>query len=143
MSTYKIKSGDTLSGIASKYGTSVSTLMSLNPYIKNANRVYVFEAEKSVMQSWSRNTRNCVATGGAKLSDIQIAMLVRLGVDIVLCMDKDIGKEKMEALADRFPDTIPLYYIFDEDNILNEKESPSDNYEKWEHLVNRNIYKLR
>ena len=49
----------------------------------------------------------------------------------------------MEALADRFPDTIPLYYIFDEDNILNEKESPSDNYEKWEHLVKKNIYKLR
>lgn len=40
MSTYKIKSGDTLSGIASKYGTSVSTLMSLNPYIKNANLIY-------------------------------------------------------------------------------------------------------
>lgn len=113
------------------------------PYIKNANRVYVFEAEKSVMQSWSRNIRNCVATGGAKLSDIQIAMLVRLGVDIVLCMDKDIDKEKMEALAERFPDTIPLYYMFDEDNILDEKESPSDNYEKWEHLVNKNIYKLR
>ena len=113
------------------------------PYIKNANRVYVFEAEKSVAQSWSRNVRNCVATGGAKLSDIQIAMLVRLGVDIVLCMDKDIDKEKMEALAERFPDTIPLYYMFDEDNILDEKESPSDNYEKWEHLVNKNIYKLR
>lgn len=40
MSTYTIKSGDTLSGIASKYGTSVSTLMSLNPYIKNANLIY-------------------------------------------------------------------------------------------------------
>lgn len=40
MSTYTIKKGDTLSGIASKYGTSVSTLMSLNPYIKNANLIY-------------------------------------------------------------------------------------------------------
>ena len=40
MSTYTIKRGDTLSGIASKYGTSVSTLMSLNPYIKNANLIY-------------------------------------------------------------------------------------------------------
>ena len=40
MSTYKIKSGDTLSGIASKYGTSVSTLMSLNPYIENADLIY-------------------------------------------------------------------------------------------------------
>lgn len=40
MSTYTIQRGDTLSGIASKYGTSVSTLMSLNPYITNANRIY-------------------------------------------------------------------------------------------------------
>ncbi len=40
MATYKIKSGDTLSGIAQKYNTSVSTLMGLNPYIKNANLIY-------------------------------------------------------------------------------------------------------
>lgn len=40
MSTYTIKSGDTLSGIANKYGTSVSELMSLNPYITNANLIY-------------------------------------------------------------------------------------------------------
>jgi len=38
--TYKIKSGDTLSGIASKYNTTVNELMSLNPYIKNANLIY-------------------------------------------------------------------------------------------------------
>lgn len=40
MATYTIKSGDTLSGIAQKYNTSVSTLMGLNPYIKNANLIY-------------------------------------------------------------------------------------------------------
>lgn len=40
MATYKIKYGDTLSGIASKYNTSVNTLMSLNPYISNANKIY-------------------------------------------------------------------------------------------------------
>ncbi len=40
MSTYKIKSGDTLSGIAKRYNTSVGTLMGLNPYIKNANLIY-------------------------------------------------------------------------------------------------------
>lgn len=40
MSTYTIQRGDTLSGIAKRYGTDVSTLMSLNPYITNANRIY-------------------------------------------------------------------------------------------------------
>lgn len=38
---YTVKSGDTLSKIASKYGTTVSKLMSLNSNIKNANLIYV------------------------------------------------------------------------------------------------------
>lgn len=40
MANYKIKSGDTLSGIAKKHGTTVSALMSANPDIKNANVIY-------------------------------------------------------------------------------------------------------
>lgn len=38
--TYTVKRGDTLSGIAAKYGTTVSNLASLNN-IKNVNRIYV------------------------------------------------------------------------------------------------------
>ena len=37
---YVIKRGDTLSGIAAKFGTSISKLMSLNPQIKNPNLIY-------------------------------------------------------------------------------------------------------
>jgi LysM repeat protein len=37
--TIKIPHGSTLSGLASKYGTSVPRLMQLNPSIKNANRI--------------------------------------------------------------------------------------------------------
>jgi len=40
MSTYRIRWGDTLSGIASRYGTSVSALMRANPQIKNKNLIY-------------------------------------------------------------------------------------------------------
>ena len=36
---YKIKSGDTLSQIAKKYGTSVKAIMAANPKIKNANSI--------------------------------------------------------------------------------------------------------
>ena len=46
MATYKIKYGDTLSGIASKYNTSVNTLMNLNPYITNANKIYAGDTLK-------------------------------------------------------------------------------------------------
>ena len=40
MSNYTIKWGDTLSGIAKANNTDVNTLMSLNPYITNANKIY-------------------------------------------------------------------------------------------------------
>jgi LysM repeat protein len=40
MSAYRIRTGDTLSGIAQRYGTSVSSLMRANPQIKNANLIY-------------------------------------------------------------------------------------------------------
>jgi LysM repeat protein len=39
-STYNIKSGDTLSGIAQKYNTSTDALMSTNPDIKDPNLIY-------------------------------------------------------------------------------------------------------
>lgn len=37
---YTVKSGDTLGGIAKKYGTTVSKIMRLNPSIKNKNLIY-------------------------------------------------------------------------------------------------------
>ena len=40
MSAYRIRTGDTLSGIAQRYGTSVSALMSSNPSIKNKDLIY-------------------------------------------------------------------------------------------------------
>lgn len=40
MSAYRIRTGDTLSGIAQRYGTSVSALMSSNPSITNKNLIY-------------------------------------------------------------------------------------------------------
>lgn len=38
--TYLIKSGDTLSAIAKKYGTTVEKIMAANPYITNKNKIY-------------------------------------------------------------------------------------------------------
>lgn len=40
MSAYRIRTGDTLSGIASRYNTSVSALMRANPSISNPNLIY-------------------------------------------------------------------------------------------------------
>lgn len=112
-------------------------------YIKSTGRIYVGESEKFTQQLWSYACRNGGGTGGKELSQCQIDMLVRLGVKVVFCFDKDVTKEELETLADRFPDGVPLFYMFDEDNILEEHESPSDDPMKWQYMVKNNIYKLR
>lgn len=112
-------------------------------YIKEAGRVYVVEAEKGVLQGYSYGTKNIVATGGKEFSKSQIEMLTRLGAQIILCLDKDVKKDEIEELANKFADGIPIYYIYDEDNILNEKEAPTDNPDKWQHLIKNNIYKIK
>ena len=39
--TYTVQRGDTLAKIASKYGVTISELLSANPSIKNASLIYV------------------------------------------------------------------------------------------------------
>lgn len=113
------------------------------PYIKRAGRIYVPEAEKGVLQLWDYGDRNAGATGGKELSSQQIELLTRLGVDIVFVQDKDVKQEEIEELASHFVDQIPIYYIYDNDNILDEKESPTDNPEKWKYLKKNNIYRIK
>lgn len=113
------------------------------PYIRNSGRVYVGESEKFTMQCWSMGYRNATSTGGKTISGTQADLLVRLGTDIVLCFDKDVEKTEIELIANRFPDNIPIYYMYDEDGLLEGHESPTDHKDIWEKMIQNNIYKLR
>lgn len=113
------------------------------PYIKRLGVVYVVESEKGVMQLWSYGYKNAVSTGGKNISRHQLDMLIRLGVKIVFCFDKDVVLDDILRISDRLPDGIPAYYMFDKDNQLTgEKESPSDNKDRWEYLLENNVYPL-
>ena len=61
---------------------------------------------------------------------------------MIFCFDKDVTKE-IENIADRFVDGVNIYYIYDDKNILNEKESPSDSQEKFEYLLKNCLYKIK
>lgn len=113
------------------------------PFIKNEKCIYVLESEKAVLQLWSYGYMNAGSLGGKIPSKYQIDLLSRLGVPIILCLDKDVNKIEIEQISNLFPNGVPIYYIYDEDNILDEKESPSDSEEKWIYLVKNNIYKIK
>lgn len=109
--------------------------------ILQQSKVYVTESEKGVMQLYDMGYYG-VATGGSKISKYQVNMLTRLGVQIIFAYDKDISEEALHNIAEQFIEGVPVYAIIDKDNILKEKESPSDNVDKWMHLVHNNVYAI-
>jgi DNA primase len=112
-------------------------------YIKNNKCVYIVESEKAVQQLASMGIRCCVATGGKTISKYQIEEITRTGCNPILALDKDVDEEELQNIASMFMNGVSVYAIIDRDNILDEKESPSDDAEKWLHLVRNNIYKIK
>ncbi len=113
------------------------------PFIKKKGVIYIGEAEKFVLQLWSYGFYNSGALGGKTLSDYQADMLVRLGARLVFCFDKDVSREEIQFIAESLPQGVPVYTMLDTENILVDKESPSDNPQKWQYLAENNIYKIR
>lgn len=112
-------------------------------FIKRAQRVFVTEAEKGVQQLYDKGYFEAVATGGSKISKSQIDKLTRLCVPIIFVFDKDITKEELDDIASRFIDGTEVYALIDTINILNEKESPTDNISKFEQLLEKCMYRLK
>lgn len=117
------------------YGLNITML-----FIKEKNECIVVESEKGVEQLWSMGIKNAVAIGGHELSNIQIEKLTRLGVPIVIAYDKDILEEHYIKESEKFIKETEIYYLYDKDNILEEKESPSDNKDKFLQLYTNNKY---
>ena len=109
------------------------------PYIQDKKEVIVCESEKGVMQLWTYGYKNAVGIGGHSLSDWQIHKLEELGADIVIAYDKDVELDVITSELDKFETENNLYYIYDIDNILNLKQSPMDELEKWIELYNQKI----
>lgn len=108
------------------------------PYIQEKGEVIVCESEKGVMQLWSYGYRNCVAVGGHSISDWQARRLEELDVDITIAFDKDVDIDVIEKELDKFETNHNLYYIYDENNLLDEKQSPMDEPNKWIDLYDYN-----
>ena len=110
-------------------------------FIQGQGIVYVGESEKFVHQLYEMGYYG-VSTGGSKVSKRQVEMLTRLGVKIVFCFDKDISEKDLQNIAKQFMNGVDIYAILDKDDILDTKESPSDNTRKWMKLLESHVYKL-
>lgn len=110
--------------------------------IQQQGIIYVGESEKFTLQLYDMGYFG-VSTGGSKVSKRQVEMLTRLGVKICFCFDKDITESDLNEIAKGFIDGVPIYAIIDKDNILGDKESPSDCNQKWNYLIRNNIYKIQ
>lgn len=110
--------------------------------IQKQGIVYVGESEKFALQLYDMGYFG-VSIGGSKVSKRQIEMLTRLGVKICFCFDKDITESDLDEIAKGFIEGVPIYAIIDRNNILDEKESPSDNPQKWTQLIKNNVYKIK
>jgi DNA primase len=112
-------------------------------YIKNSAQLFVVESEKAVMQLAGMGYRNAVSTCGKTISKTQVELITRTGCSPVFAFDKDVEEEELQSIANMFMDGISVYAVIDKDNLLDEKESPSDNPNKWTKLVNNHIYQIK
>ena len=113
-----------------------------NKFIQSQGIVYVGESEKFVLQLYEMGFYG-VSTGGTKISKRQVEMLTRLGVKICLCFDKDVDEDTLDSIANMFMDGVPVFALIDKDNALNEKQSPSDDTDKWMYMIKNHIYQIK
>lgn len=102
----------------------------------------VFEGEKSTMIAYEHGVGS-VAVCGSKLSKCQVNLLTRLNVPLIICFDKDKTEDEVICEVEKFLEQVPVYYMIDKDNLLAEKESPADDWNKWDILLRNNVYKRK
>ena len=123
--------------------------MNMNlPIIKKRKQIQIFESPKSVLQLDTMYDNHSTAVGmfGMNLGKQRAEMIIRAGVsEVIIGIDKDyesIEDEKFEAYINNVKKIARLFrgycrcsVLFDEDNLLGLKESPTDKgRDIYEHL---------
>lgn len=112
-------------------------------YIKNSKTIIIVESEKGVQQLAAMGYRNAVSTGGKTISKYQVELITRTGCTPIFAYDQDVHEEELKEIASMFMDGISVYAIVDKEDILNEKESPSDCPGKFGYLIKNHVYKIK
>lgn len=95
--------------------------------------------EKAVLQTESFNMMNCgVSVCGSQLNKYQINLLLKYcrPQEIIVCFDKEELKgedeyfNKLYSLCQKYTNYCNFSFIYDRENLLNLKDSPTDKGEE-------------
>ena len=118
MTFHSFKKGDYL------YGYNVNR----EEILKKRSVIFV-ESEKATMQLYDMGIKNAVSVGSHTLTPQQIRHL-KFDVDeIIIAFDKDVTREELIKECQKIKEILPkvkIYIIWDNDNLLDEKDSPTD-----------------
>lgn len=110
-------------------------------HIIEKGEVVIGESEKMVLQRASLFDRTCLGIGGHDISKKQIQLLIGLNVDIVIGFDKDISEQEVREQCAKFKGIRNVYYIIDKENLLGDKDAPTDKGDKVYQQLYRNKIK--
>lgn len=89
--------------------------------------IVICESEKSVCKRDSKGDSTCVALSGKSISDEQVRLILGLDInEIVIALDKDVPIEEIWFICEKFYHIRKVSYIWDNYNLLGEKDSPAD-----------------
>ena len=117
--------------------------------IRKEGICFLFEAEKSVLQMESFERLNCAAAVcGSQFNKFALKILIQNchPKEIVICFDKeeqpgeDIYFNKLYSIGKKYSNYANFSFIYDRENLLNLKDSPTDRGESvFEQLLQRRV----
>lgn len=93
--------------------------------ILKKKEIIIFEGCKSVLLARSWGIRNTGALLTSHLNPAQMKLLARLGVRVVFALDKEVNIKKDHNI-NKLKQYVNVEYVWDKDNLLEEKDAPVD-----------------
>lgn len=103
-------------------------------YIKEKREIILFEGCKSVLLADTWGIHNSGAILTSHLNESQMKLLASLGCNVVFALDKDVSVREDRHIS-RLKQYVNVEYVYDKDDLLEEKDSPVDKgLEVWQKL---------
>lgn len=124
--------------------------------IRRIGKVVIFEAEKSVLQceTFYKEDNFTVATCGSNITNYQKNLILQLGVrEVFIAYDKQYKNkdteeaykyaDKLRYLASKFSSYVTIYVLWDDEDLLDFKQSPSDRGQQVLEQLMKNKYEIK